>query len=44
MYYQPAGESQINLELMRQIDEQYLRTPFYGVPKIEVLPKIQTGR
>ena len=34
MYYQPAGESQINLELMRQIDEQYLRTPFYGVPKM----------
>ena len=34
MYYQPAGESQINLELMRQIDEQDLRTPFYGVPKM----------
>jgi putative transposase len=29
-YYQPAGESDINLELMRQIDRQYLETPFYG--------------
>lgn len=30
-YYQPAGESAHNLELMRQIDEQYMRTPYYGV-------------
>ena len=29
-YRQPAGESAENLELMRLIDEQYLRTPFYG--------------
>jgi len=31
-YYQPAGESAFNLQLMRLIDEQYLRTPFYGTP------------
>lgn len=29
-YYQPAGESEENLRRMRQIDEQYTRTPFYG--------------
>ncbi len=29
-YRRPAGESVENLELMRLIDEQYLRTPFYG--------------
>lgn len=29
-YYQPAQERAENLELMRLIDEQYLRTPFYG--------------
>jgi putative transposase len=29
-YYQPASESAKNLELMRAIDVQYLRTPFYG--------------
>ena len=33
-YYQPAGESAFNLQLMRLIDEQYLRTPFYGSPKM----------
>ena len=29
-YYRPADESPENLALMRAIDEQYLRTPFYG--------------
>ena len=29
-YYQPRGESEVNLHLMRLIDEQYLRTPWYG--------------
>ena len=29
-YYEPVGESDYNLELMRIIDEQYLRTPFFG--------------
>jgi putative transposase len=31
LYYQPAGESEENLGLMRLLDEQYTRTPFYGV-------------
>lgn len=29
-YYDPKGESPLNLKLMRLIDEQFLRTPFYG--------------
>jgi putative transposase len=33
-YYAPAGESELNLQLMRLIDEQYLKTPFYGYPKM----------
>jgi len=35
VYYAPnASESPQNLALMRRIDEQYLRTPFYGVPRM----------
>lgn len=30
-YYEPREETALNLELMRIIDEQYMRTPFYGV-------------
>ena len=29
-YYQPSGESELNLTLMRLIDEQHMRTPYYG--------------
>jgi len=29
-YYEPTGESKENLRLMRLIDEQYTRAPFYG--------------
>jgi putative transposase len=29
-YHEPAGETPENLRLMRLIDEQYLKTPFYG--------------
>lgn len=29
-YYQSVGESEENLELMRRIDEQFTKTPFYG--------------
>jgi putative transposase len=32
--YKPRGESALNLELMRQIDEQYTQCPCYGVVKI----------
>jgi putative transposase len=30
LYYQPVGESEENLLLMRLLDEQYTRAPFYG--------------
>ena len=30
LYYEPMGESQENLRLMRLMDEQYTRAPFYG--------------
>jgi len=33
-YYQPVGVDGYTLLLMRLIDEQYTRTPFYGVPKM----------
>ena len=29
-YYEGSGESELNLELMRLLDEQFLETPFYG--------------
>jgi putative transposase len=29
-YYQPSGESELNLTLMRLIDEQHMRAPYYG--------------
>jgi len=30
LYYEPVGESEENLRLMRLLDEQYTRAPFYG--------------
>ncbi|WP_417729131.1 IS3 family transposase [Roseovarius sp.] len=30
-YYTPKGETEPNLNLMRQIDEQFLEPPFFGV-------------
>ena len=33
-YYQPQGESLENLEYMRIIDEQYLRTSYFGYRKM----------
>jgi putative transposase len=30
LYYEPVGESKENFVLMRLLDEQYTRTPFYG--------------
>lgn len=35
LYYRPMGESEENLGLMRLLDEQYTRTPCYGVLKME---------
>jgi len=30
IYYEPRGESLLNQKLMRLIDEQFLKTPYYG--------------
>ena len=40
-YYVPATESPLNLELMQMIDEQYMRTPFYGWPRMTVYVRQQ---
>jgi putative transposase len=34
LYYESAGESEENLRLMRLLDEQYTRAPFYGSRKM----------
>src|SRR3954451_13251467 len=34
LYYERLGESEENLRLMRLLDEQYTRTPFYGSRKM----------
>ena len=34
LYYQPSGESEENLKLMRLIDEEYTRHPFFGSRRI----------
>ena len=33
-YYKPVAESELNLELMRLIDEKYLLHPWLGVPRM----------
>jgi putative transposase len=33
-YYVPVGESEHNLEIMRFMDEQYMKTPFYGALRL----------
>jgi putative transposase len=34
LYYEPVSESEENLRLMRLLDEQFTRTPFYGSRKM----------
>jgi putative transposase len=34
LYYEPAPETALNLQLMRLMDEQYLKMPFLGVLKM----------
>ena len=36
-YYEPAKETIENLQLMRRIDEQYLKTPFFGSRKMAIV-------
>ncbi|VAW37485.1 Mobile element protein, partial [hydrothermal vent metagenome] len=39
LYYDPKGESEYNIVLMNLLDEQYTKTPFYGVEKMTVFLK-----
>lgn len=34
LYYKPKPETAFNLELMRKIDEEYMRHPWLGVPRM----------
>jgi putative transposase len=34
LYYTPVPEREENLQLMRLMDEQYFKTPFYGIRKL----------
>lgn len=37
LYYEPVKESHENLSIMRLLDEQYLKTPFYGLERLLVV-------
>jgi len=41
LYYKPCSESQENLTILHLLDEQYFKTPFYGVRKLSVWLKGQ---
>ena len=34
LYYKPSGQTEYNEQLMRLIDEQYIKTPCYGIDKM----------
>ena len=34
LYYAPKGESELNLELMRMVDEEHMLHPWLGVPRM----------
>jgi putative transposase len=37
LYYKPKPESDKNREIMRKLDEQYFKTPFYGVLRLTAM-------
>lgn len=41
LYYKPIQESKENLKIMRKLDEQYFKTPFYGVKRLTVWLQLQ---
>jgi putative transposase len=43
-YWEPAGESEQNLALMRLIDAQFTRTPFYGYRRMTVYLRKREGQ
>lgn len=40
LYYVPVGESEENLTIMRLLDEQYFKTPFYGVLRLTAVLQV----
>jgi putative transposase len=44
LYYVAAKESEFNLHLMKLIDEQYTKTPFYGWPRMTMYLRCQGYR
>ena len=36
LYYEPVGESEENLRVMRMLDEEYTRHPFYGSRRLKL--------
>ena len=44
LYYEPKGESEENLQLMRRLDEQFLETPYYGSRQMVYHLKRRGGR
>lgn len=43
-YYEPAQESELNLKIMRLIDEQYMREPSWGVPRMTAMARKKLKR
>jgi putative transposase len=43
IYYQPKGESDLNLELMREMDEHYLYHPFKGAKRMHTWLRMDKG-
>ena len=43
IYYRPKGASEEDLSLMREMDRQYLATPFYGSRRMKVWLERQAG-
>ena len=39
LYYRPKGVSDYNMQLMNLLDEQYTKTPYYGVEKMTLFLK-----
>src|SRR3954451_2131313 len=37
LYYEPVKQSEEHLAIMRFLDEQYLKTPFYGLERLLIL-------
>jgi putative transposase len=44
LYYAPKPESELNLELMRLIDEQHMKYPFLGVPRMTAWLRKDLGK